>query len=59
MIKKNIYIAETAARILAAMCASPEKIPLPQEALQLAEELWQSLEDKAYPDTFGRIGAEK
>lgn len=58
MIRKNTFISETAAQIYASMFANPERDPSPALALEKAEEFWQELEKKAYPDKFGRIGTE-
>ena len=56
MINKRLFITETASRILAGMCANSEKEPSPEKALEYAEELWEELEKKSYPDNFNRIG---
>jgi hypothetical protein len=56
MTTKDVFIAETASRILAAMCACPDKEPSPEKALELAEQLWAELKAKAYVNTFNRIG---
>lgn len=58
MIRKNTFIAETAVTIYASMFANPERDPSPEAALQYAEDLWKELENKSYPDKFGRIGTE-
>ncbi|WP_136809561.1 hypothetical protein [Desulfosediminicola flagellatus] len=59
MIRKNIFIVETAGRIYASMFANTERAPSPTIAIEKAEELWQEIEKKAYPDKFGRIGTEE
>ncbi len=59
MIRKTTFIAKTAARIYASMFANPERDPSPAEAIEKAEELWEKLVEKSYPDKFGRIGTEE
>lgn len=52
MLKKDEFMSETSARILAGMCANPETVPSPGDAVELAESLWQRLVEKKYTNNL-------
>lgn len=55
--KKDAFMSETSAQILAGMCANPEKVPSPEHAIELAEELWQHLVEKNYTNNLPPFAA--
>lgn len=52
MLKKDEFMSETSARLLAGMCANPETVPSPGDAVELAESLWQQLVEKNYTNNL-------
>lgn len=52
MLKKDEFMSETSARLLAGMCANPDTVPSPTDAVELAEQLWQHLVEKNYTNNL-------